>query len=69
MEKVMKVNFDSLAMRQTFVVGDQTFRKVSSMVSENVETGELLYDARLFPIFPDAEPPMVECPQFDKENS
>lgn len=51
-------NFDLLAIGCRFIIGNEIFKKVSPMISENVSTGELLYDARIMG-YPKAEPPMV----------
>lgn len=53
------VSFDSLGMGVSFQCyeGGPWYKKVAPLVSERVEGGELLWDARLE--FPNAEPAMV----------
>ncbi len=63
----MRINFDSLAIGQTFWAGGEAYKKLASLVSASIVTGQLLLDARCYPGWEKAEPPIVECPQFDRE--
>jgi hypothetical protein len=53
-----KVGFDSLAIGVQFRCGGTMYRKITPMISQNIKTGELLYDARIE--YPKAEQPIVE---------
>lgn len=54
------VNFDSLAIGSRFIIGGEIFKKVSPLISQSEETGQLLFDARLFPQWKHVDSPMVE---------
>jgi hypothetical protein len=52
------MNIDKIAMGSIVRVGGDLYKKVSPMILAHVDTGELLYDARL--CYPNAEPAQVE---------
>lgn len=56
----MLVNLDRLANGQTFLLGGVLCKKLSDLICQEVESGRLLYDARLY--YKTAEPVIVEWP-------
>ena len=56
----MIVSIDSVASHSKIRIGGEVYIKVSPMICAHIETGELLYDARLIPEYKNSKPPMVE---------
>ena len=56
----MLTNIDKIAIGATVKLGNELHKKVSPMICQSVQTGQLTFDARLFPQWKNADPPMVE---------
>lgn len=56
----MLVNIDSVSIGCYVRMGDTLCKKVSPMICTSVETGELVYDARLYPQWKHVDAPNVE---------
>ena len=54
------MNIDKIAIGAIVNIGNELHKKVSPMICQSLQTGYLLFDARLFPQWKDAQPPEVE---------
>ena len=53
-------NIDKIAIGAIVRIGGELHKKVSPMICKSLQTGQLLYDARLYAQWKDSPPPMVE---------